>query len=299
MEHPYILHFLTPLRHASPFDVSMALDAGFDSVMPYTQVTIDDVAPLTQDAIFSRGPNGVKRTGIFIGGREVELAHEMLETAQAAMVPPFEASVFADPSGAYTTAAAMVAEVERSLKLSNLQGLHGLKVLVYGIGPVGVCTAVLAAGAGAQVTIASHNSEVRARSVAAMCQARFNATMQGAFAADSEQKRVLIRDCHAILACGKAGVRLFGRDDLGAARELLVAADVNAVPPEGVEGVGLMDRGKTLLAGSGRALGIGALAVGNIKFKVQRVLFEKMRSADRPVYFDFRDAFNLARELSA
>ena len=119
MEHPYILHFLTPSRYASPFDVNMALDAGFDTVMPYTQVTIDDVGPLTQDAIFSRGPKGVRRTGIFIGGREVELAHEMLETAQAAMVPPFEASVFADPSGAYTTAAAMVAEVERLLKASG------------------------------------------------------------------------------------------------------------------------------------------------------------------------------------
>jgi methylene-tetrahydromethanopterin dehydrogenase len=299
MEHRYILHFLTPSRHASPFDVNMALDAGFDTVIPYTQVTIDDVASLTQDAIFSRGPNGVKRTGIFIGGREVELAHEMLETAQAAMVPPFEASVFADPSGAYTTAAAMVAEVERLLNASGRAGLQGLRVVVYGIGPVGACTAVLAAGAGAQVTLVSHNSEVRARSVAAMCQARFGAMIRGAFAVDSEQKRALIGDCHVLLACAKAGVRLFSREDLAAARELLVAADVNAVPPEGIEGIGPMDRGKPLAAGSGRALGIGALAIGNIKFKVQRGLFERMRSAERPVYFDFRDAFELARKLSA
>ena len=299
MEHRYILHFLTPSRHASPFDVNMALDAGFDTVIPYTQVTIDDVASLTQDAIFSRGPHGVKRTGIFIGGREVELAHEMLETAQAAMVPPFEASVFADPSGAYTTAAAMVAEVERLLNASGRAGLQGLKVVVYGIGPVGACTAVLAASAGSQVTIVSHNSEVRARSVAAMCQARFGAMMRGVCAVDSEQKRALIGDCHVLLACGKVGVRLFGRDDLAAARELLVATDVNAVPPEGIEGIGPMDRGKPLAAGSGRALGIGALAIGNIKFKVQRDLFERMRSAERPVVFDFRDAFELARKLSA
>ena len=268
MEHRYILHFLTPARHASPFDVNMALDAGFDSVMPYTQVTIDDVAPLTQDAIFSRGPNGVRRTGIFIGGREVELAHEMLETAQAAMVPPFEASVFADPSGAYTTAAAMVAEVERLLRASNRAGLQGLNVVVYGIGPVGVCSAVLAA------------------------------MIRGRSASDSEQKRSMLGDCHVLLSCGKAGVRLFSRDELAAARELLVAADVNAVPPEGIEGVGAMDRGKPLVAGSGRALGIGALAIGNVKFKVQRALFEKMRSSDRPVFLDFRDAFELARELS-
>jgi len=299
MEHPYILHFLTPSRYASPFDVNMALDAGFDTVMPYTQVTIDDVGPLTQDAIFSRGPKGVRRTGIFIGGREVELAHEMLETAQAAMVPPFEASVFADPSGAYTTAAAMVAEVERLLKASGQAGLQGLKAVVYGIGPVGACTAVLAAGAGAEVTIVSHNSEVRARSVAAMCQARFGAMIRGACAADSEQKRALIGPTHVLLACGKAGVRLFGRDELAAARELLVAADVNAVPPEGVEGIGAMDRGKALPAGSGRALGVGALAIGNIKFKVQRGLFERMRSTQQPVYLDFRDAFALAREIAA
>jgi methylene-tetrahydromethanopterin dehydrogenase len=299
MEHPYILHFLTPSRHASPFDVNMALDAGFDAVIPYTQVTIDDVASLTQDAIFSRGPNGVKRTGIFIGGREVDLAHEMLEAAQAAMVPPFETSVFADPSGAYTTAAAMVAEVERLLKVSRNEGLQGAHVVVYGIGPVGACAAVLAAGAGAPVTLVSHISEVRARSVAALLQARFGAMIRGASAVDSEQRRALVRDAHVILACGKAGVRLFGRDDLGAARELLVAADVNAVPPEGVEGIGVMDRGKPLPAGSGRAVGIGALAIGNIKFKVQRELFEKMRSAERPVYLDFRDAFDLARKLSA
>ncbi len=299
MEHRYILHFLTPSRHASPFDVNMAIDAGFETVMPYTEVSIDDVGPLTQDAIFSRGPSGVKRTGIFIGGREVELAHEMLETAQAAMVPPFEASVFADPSGAYTTAAAMVAEVERQLKASGRAGLGDLNVLVYGIGPVGACTAVLAAGAGARVRILSHNSEVRARSVAAMCQARFGAMIQSGCAGDVERKRAVIGDCHVLLACGKAGVRLFGRDELAAARELLVAADVNAVPPEGIEGIGAMDRGKALPAGSGRAVGIGALAIGNIKFKVQRGLFEKMRSAERPVYLDFRDAFELARELSA
>ncbi len=299
MEHPYILHFLTPSRHASPFDVNMAMDAGFDAVMPYTQVTIDDVAGLTQDAIFSRGPSGVKRTGIFIGGREVDVATEMLETAQAAMVPPFEASVFADPSGAYTTAAAMVSEVERQLKSGGTQGLQGLKVVVYGIGPVGACVAVLAAGAGARVSIVSHNSEVRARSVAAMCQARFGALIQGVLGADSAQKRALIGDCQVILSTGKAGVRIFSRDDLGVARELLVAADVNAVPPEGVEGVGVMDRGKPLAAASGRALGIGALAIGNIKYKVQRGLFQKMRTTEKPVYYDFRDAFTLARELSA
>ena len=34
-----ILHMLTPLRHMSPFDVNMALDAGFDAVVPYVGVS--------------------------------------------------------------------------------------------------------------------------------------------------------------------------------------------------------------------------------------------------------------------
>jgi len=71
------------------------------------------VPALVQDAIFSRGPKGVKRTGIFLGGRDAHLAMDMLEAARNAMVPPFEVSVFADPSGAFTTAAALVAVVVR------------------------------------------------------------------------------------------------------------------------------------------------------------------------------------------
>ncbi|MGA9216487.1 MAG: methylene-tetrahydromethanopterin dehydrogenase N-terminal domain-containing protein, partial [Methylocella sp.] len=33
---------LSPLRHMSPFDVNMALDAGYDSITPYVGVTLDD-----------------------------------------------------------------------------------------------------------------------------------------------------------------------------------------------------------------------------------------------------------------
>ena len=38
---------------------------------------------------------------------------EMLKSSQQAMVPPFVISVLADPSGAFTTAAALVACVEK------------------------------------------------------------------------------------------------------------------------------------------------------------------------------------------
>ena len=60
MERPFILHMLTPGAQVSPFDVNMAVDAGWQVVTPYCHVTLDGVAGLTQDAIFSRGPKGAR-----------------------------------------------------------------------------------------------------------------------------------------------------------------------------------------------------------------------------------------------
>ena len=57
-----ILHFVTPLKNVSPFDVNMATDAGFDVVVPYTDVDLKEVAGLVQDAIFSRAPENGSRT---------------------------------------------------------------------------------------------------------------------------------------------------------------------------------------------------------------------------------------------
>ncbi|HWS12721.1 MAG TPA: methylenetetrahydromethanopterin dehydrogenase, partial [Rhodocyclaceae bacterium] len=67
------------------------------------------------------------------------------------------------------------------------------------------------------------------------------------------------------------------------------------VPPAGIEGLGVMDDGARLAAGSGKAVGVGALAIGNVKYQVQRALLEAMRAAEKPLYLDFRDAFAAAR----
>jgi Methylene-tetrahydromethanopterin dehydrogenase, N-terminal len=82
MEKRTIIHMLDPMAHTSPFDINMAADAGFDVVVPYNNVKLEQVHGLVQDAIFSRGPTGVKRTAIFIGGRDIGLAMAMLDAAQ-------------------------------------------------------------------------------------------------------------------------------------------------------------------------------------------------------------------------
>lgn len=299
MERPHILHLLTPGRQASPFDVNMAADAGYQIIAPYTDVALDEVTALTQDAIFSRGPKGVARTGIFVGGRDALLAADMLERAQAAMFKPFVVSLMADPSGAYTTAAAMVACVEAALQRHHGAALQGRQVLVLGgTGPVGRIAAVIAAQAGASVRIASHSGLAPAQKAAADTGARFGVALQGVSGADRAALREALGPVDVVLACAAAGVQVVSGDDLAFARSLKVAADVNAVAPEGIAGVGVMDDAKPL-AGVPGAVGIGALAVGNVKYQTQHRLLRSMVEAEKAVVLSFAEAFATARTFIA
>ena len=45
-------------------------------------------------------------------------------------------------------------------------------------------------------------------------------------------------------------------------------------------------------------LGIGALAVGNVKYQTQKRLFQRMLESDTPLCLDFRDAYPLAVEIA-
>jgi methylene-tetrahydromethanopterin dehydrogenase len=297
MEKPHILHLFTPTAQASPFDINMAYDAGYDAVVPYTQVALDQIAALTQDAIFSRGPKGAKRTGIFIGGRENGLAADMLDAARKAMVPPFEVSVFVDPSGAFTTAAAMIAAVEKQLRKAHGADLKGKAVMIFGgSGPVGAAAAVLASRAGAKVGIVGREDTTRARVTAEDCNRRYGTNVEPVEASTDALKAAMMQKADVALATAKAGFRVVTAELLAAAPKLLVAADVNAVPPSGIDGIDAMDDGKPLQASSGKAVGIGALAIGNIKYQTQRGLLEAMLKAEKPLYLDLPEALAEARK---
>lgn len=297
MEKRSILHMLDPMPHNSPFDVNMAMDAGFDVLMPYSNVKLDSVYRLTQDAIFSRGPAGVKRTGIFIGGRDLGLAMDMLTTAQQAMVPPFEVSVFADPSGAFTTAAALVACVEKELIAKHGKQLKDCKALVFGgTGPVGVATGIIASLAGSDTYLVDHLSIDNAQDVANAYNRRFSCTLKAAFASNDAEKTKLVADVDLIFCTAKAGIQVLDAAVLKSATQLKVAGDVNAVPPLGIEGIKRNDFGVPLVHAP-HAHGVGALAVGNVKYQLQNEMLKLMLEADKPQYLDFRQAYSKAKEL--
>ena len=292
-----ILHMVSPTKQVSPFDVNMALDAGYNAVIPYSNVTLDEITALVQDAIFSRPPKLGVRTAMFFGGKNATLALDMLANAKKALVPPFGMSFFADPAGSFTTAAAMVACVEKILQEKYHRGLDGLKVAIFGAtGVVGYASAVIAALEGAKVTIVGYDGIKRVTDSAKEMKARFNVEVQPADGSDDAKKSAILNDNEAVLCAGRAGVQILSKAQLDGAKKLLIAADVNAVPPPGVEGLGVQANGNPLTPNG--AVGLGPLAIGNIKYKTEFGLFQKMIAATKPVQFDFRDAFVLARELN-
>ena len=292
-----ILHMVTPLAHMSPFDVNMALDAGYDAIVPYTNVSLGEVAGLVQDAMFSRAPRDAVRTAVFIGGKDAFLALDMLEHAKKALLMPFEISLFADPAGSFTTAAAMIAVVEKLLREKKGRGLDRVAISIFGAtGVVGTAAGVIGALHGARVTFVSHDSSGRTAERAAAAKERFGVDIAAADGSTPEKKAAVLARTEIVLCAAKAGVQVLDGAQIAAARELLIAADVNAVPPLGVEGLDLHASG-TPIGGAG-ALGVGALAIGNVKYRTESGLFKQMTESVKALKLDFRQAFDLARTLA-
>jgi len=297
MEKQFILHMLTTAKNLSPFDVNMALDAGWVAAIPYINVEPSEVKGLIQDVIFSRSPKGLNRTGIFIGGRDTKQARDMLKTAKNSMFPPFEVSVFADPSGAFTTAAGMVATVENELDTKFNTTLEGKNLLALGgTGPVGQAAAVLAAQAGANVRIIGRQLD-KAQHVADLCNDEFGEGKISIQAGLDSDKSEYIKTADVVFATGAAGIELLSAEHIASAAQLKVAADINAVPPSGIVGLDAFDNGKEIEGTISGAVGLGALAIGNIKYQTQSQLLKQMIESESPVFLHFEHAFEVARQI--
>ena len=291
-----ILHLITAAKNASPFDVNMAYDAGYDQIMPYTNVALSEVAGLSQDVIFSRSPSGVKREAIFIGGRDIDLAMQMLEASKKAMFAPFECSIFADPSGAFTTAAAMIAKLEFHLKKQFNEDLTGKTLSVFGAnGPVGGCAAIIAAQQGAIVQLVTHKSVTDLVTKVNGWNVKYQINLQVVDGTTEQAKQQVLANADLVICSAAAGVQVISQGHLQVAKKLKVLADVNAVPPLAVQGVAVGSDG-IVIEGS-QAFGIGALAIGQLKYLTQQQLLKDMLMAEKPQALEFMSAFKLAREL--
>ena len=288
--------FLDTDKHASPFDMLLALDLYPDSaIWKFENVTADDAERLIYDIIFPRGPKGIKHTKIFINGRDMEVANKILEKIRKCMFPPFELSVIIDPRGAYTTASALVA---KTLKLSmnkDLGDLQNKRVTVLaGTGPVGRIAAMLYASEKAKVTITSRSLK-RAEVISEKINRELGEDrVFGAEAYTPEKIGEAIRDAEIIASTGAAGVQLLPINilkDYG--KKCRIVADVNAVPPPGIEGLKSSADGDEVLPG---IFGIGALAIGKLKNKTEAELIRRAVEEPKGI-FDYKVAYQIAKGI--
>jgi methylene-tetrahydromethanopterin dehydrogenase len=288
-----ILYILVPDRNISPFDVTLAADAGFTQILPFTGVKPDEVVSLVQDAIFCRPPKRFNDTGIFLGGRDVHMATDMFQNAKKAMVGPFEVGVFVDPNGAYTTSASIVALVEQAILKRTGGNLNGRSVSVFGTGPVGLSAAVLAAQQGAKTTLCQLTADDDKNVARRFCE-RYKVDVAWASAQTHYEKAEVLRETEVVICAAKAGIRILEKEELDYAEKLLVAADTNAVPPTGIEGVEANDKFKPVEMARSTFWGIGSLAIGNLKYKTQYGLLVKMQQSEKAALLDFKEAYEFA-----
>ncbi len=288
-----IMLLLDTDKHSTPFDILMAHDAGFDSVVPYENVNPEDVQKIVQDAMFSRGVKGANFTTIFVGGNDVDRSKEILEIVKKSMVSPFEISVIEDPRGGHTTASALVAKIEEVMSVHNLGGLEGKKVAILaGTGQVGQLAAKICLSLGAEVVITSRKRE-KAEKIVNAIKEEVSGEISGLPGANPEEIYDAAKDADVVIATGTPGVMLASSELLQKLEKCKVVTDVNAVPPLGIEELGVQDDGREILPG---IYGIGALAVGDLKYKTEiRVLMEA-RKAEKG-FFDYKFAFRKAKQL--
>jgi len=295
---PPLLFFLSTDTTASPFDICMAYDAGFSAVIPYENVTPETARRIIQDAVFSRGPKGVKSICFFIGGKNMEKAEEVLESAKNAMFPPFVAPIIIDPGGAYTTAAAMVAKVENALLTHKLGSLENKTCAVFGTGAVGRVVAILLARLGCDVTIVSTNpkrtdGKEYIENVTRFLLKKYGVTVHGVYAPTREERIRVLRKTDVIFCAAAPGVRIIDAEMLKELKFMKIMVDVNAVPPSGIEGVKPNDDMREIMPG---IFVIGPLTVGKVKNKLEMKILREARKSGEGIY-DYNLALQLARKI--
>ena len=291
-----VILFLDTDKHVSPFEPLLVTDLFPDAqLLLYSNVEPKDVKRIVQDAMFPRGPEGVKYTKMFIGGYDVKKVEEIVEIVKKTMFPPFEFTVIVDPRGANTTAAAAVA---KTLELSLKHGLGDLKnknvTILAGTGPVGVATAILYGLEGSNVILTSRSQE-RALNTAQRVNKEIGAEkVKGVKAATQDEIGKAIQKADIVLATGAAGVRLLKLDTLKKyGSRCKVLADVNAVPPTGIEGLKPSDKDKEVLPGM---YGVGALRIGSLKNAVLAELFKLAAKTPKGV-LDYKAAYEIAKKM--
>jgi hypothetical protein len=273
--------------HASVFDAVVAVDAGVDQLLQYAEVEPMEVRDLVHGAMFTRGPQDLANTAIFIGGSNVGAGEELLKHVTRCFFGPMRVSVLLDANGANTTAAAAVLA---AAKHADLKGARA--TVLAGTGPVGQRAARLLARQGALVRVASRQAAKAEHVCRAIVQRVPGAELTPVQTQTSAETAAALAGAQVVIAAGAAGVELLSQEVLAGSPTLRVAIDLNAVPPAGIAGVEVMDKGTE----RGGLVCYGAIGVGGTKMKIHRAALQRLFTANNLV-LDAEEVLAIGQEL--
>jgi hypothetical protein len=273
--------------HASVFDAVVAADAGVEQLLQYSEVEPAEVRDLVHGAMFTRGPQDLSNTAIFIGGSNVAAGEELLRQVKACYFGPMRVSVLLDANGANTTAAAAVLAAARHVNLAGATA-----TVLAGTGPVGQRAARLLARQGAQVRVASRSLDKAVLICKTISEQVPGARLTSIATPSVADAATAIEGADIVIAAGAAGVELLPADVRTSAKALRVAIDLNAVPPAGIGGIEVMDKA----ADRSGQICYGAIGVGGTKMKIHRAALQKLFTANNLV-LDAEEVFAIGQEL--
>jgi hypothetical protein len=286
-----VLLHLDSSFHASAFDRIVALDGGADEVLSYGGVTVDAVRELVHGAIFTRGPRDLRHTAIFIGGTDITVGENLLAAVRQTFFGPFSVSVMLDSNGSNTTAVAAVHKIRQAIGSIGLEGRRA--VITAGTGPVGMRAAGLLGRRGAMVAITSRKPD-RLPSVTDAIQKKFGTSVRPLVMPDRAQANAALEGAEIVLNTGPSGGCLVSRDAWWGREGLRVVADVNAVPPLGIEGIEVGDDGTD----RDGVAAFGAISIGNLKMKIHKACIARLFERN-DVVLDAESIDDLARDLAS
>jgi len=268
----------------SVFDRVVAVDAGVDQLFSYGGVTPESVTPLVHGAIFTRGPADLKSTAIFVGGSNVPAGEALVKAIRKAFFGPMRVSVMMDSNGCNTTAAAAVRAAAKHVELRGARAL-----VLGGTGPVGQRAALLLAGQGAHVRVASRSRDKASAVCESIMAHLHNAQLEPLAGGDIA---AALGDVQIVIAAGAAGVQFLKSEQWKSSKSLRVAIDLNAVPPLGLDGIDVMSKA----AMQGEIACYGAICVGGTKMKLHKRALQRLFEQN-DLALDTAEIYALTSEL--
>jgi hypothetical protein len=273
----------------SVFDAVVALDSGVEQLLRHAAVKPADVRNLVYGAMFTRGPEQLKSTAIFIGGSDITAGEALLKAVTETFFGATRVSVMLDSNGANTTAAAAVLSARRHAPLRG-----AIATVLAGTGAVGRRVVRMLAGEGARVRVGSRKRVHAEATCDRVSRAVANADLTPCLTDTPQAATTAIEGAQIVIACGAPGVTLLPTGALAQAATLQVAIDLNAVPPAGIADVKPTAKADQ----HGNVACYGALGVGGLKMKIHKAAIARLYTANN-LTLDADEIYALGKELAS